>query len=85
MFLSLSATLALLLLWRRNPWGILAAAMLFGGADAFRLRDQNLGVGIPYQFLVMLPYLLTIICSHRVRRQVCDPAAPGLPFQRNTK
>jgi simple sugar transport system permease protein len=97
-FLSLSATglfldnmtagrgyiaLAILLLGRRNPWGILAAAMLFGGADAFQLRGQNLGIGIPYQFLVMLPYLLTIIVLIGFAGKVRDPAALGLPFQRN--
>lgn len=98
-FLSLSATglfldnmtagrgyiaLAILLLGRRNPWGILAAAMLFGGADAFQLRGQNLGIAIPYQFLVMLPYGLTIVVLIGFAGKVRDPAALGLPFRRNT-
>ena len=97
-FLSLSATglfldnmtagrgyiaLAILLLGRRHPWGILLAAMLFGGADAFQLRGQNAGTGIPYQFLVMLPYLLTIVVLIGFAGKVRDPAALGQPFQRN--
>lgn len=97
-FLSLSATglfldnmtagrgyiaLAILLVGRRNPFGIVAAAALFGGADAFQLRGQNLGSGIPYQFLVMLPYLLTIIVLIGLAGKVRDPAALGRPFQRN--
>lgn len=97
-FLSLSATglfldnmtagrgyiaLAILLLGRRHPWGILAAAMLFGGADAFQLRSQNAGTGIPYQFLVMLPYLLTIVVLIGFAGKARDPAALGQPFQRN--
>lgn len=97
-FLSLSATglfldnmtagrgyiaLAILLLGRRNPWGILAAAILFGGADAFQLRGQNLGIGVPYQFLVMLPYLLTVIVLIGFAGKVRDPAALGQPFQRH--
>lgn len=97
-FLSLSATglfldnmtagrgyiaLAILLLGRRHPWGILLAAVLFGGADAFQLRSQNAGTGIPYQFLVMLPYLLTIVVLIGFAGKVRDPAALGQPFQRN--
>lgn len=97
-FLSLSATglfldnmtagrgyiaLAILLLGRRNSFGILAAAALFGGADAFQLRGQGLGSGIPYQFLVMLPYLLTIVVLIGFAGKVRDPAALGRPFQRN--
>ncbi|MBB3929334.1 simple sugar transport system permease protein [Kaistia hirudinis] len=97
-FLSLSATglfldnmtagrgyiaLAILLLGRRNPWGIAAAAALFGGADAFQLRGQGFGSGIPYQFLVMLPYILTIVVLIGFAGKGRDPAALGRPFQRN--
>lgn len=96
-FLSLSATgifldnmtagrgyiaLAILLLGRRHPWGILLAAGLFGGADALQLRGQNLGIGIPYQFLVMLPYVLTILVLIGFAGRVRDPAALGQPFKR---
>lgn len=97
-FLSLSATgifldnmtagrgyiaLAILLLGRRNPWGILLAAGLFGGADALQLRGQNLGIGVPYQFLVMLPYVLTILVLIGFAGRVRDPAALGQPFRRD--
>jgi general nucleoside transport system permease protein len=97
-FLSLSATglfldnmtagrgyiaLAILLVGRRSPWGILAAAALFGGADALQLRGQSMGIGLPYQFLVMLPYVLTIIVLIGFAGKVRAPAALGLPFQRD--
>ncbi|SFZ85433.1 nucleoside ABC transporter membrane protein [Devosia enhydra] len=96
-FLSLSATglfldnmtagrgyiaLAILLLGRRHPWGILLAAALFGGADALQLRGQGLGIGVPYQFLVMLPYVLTILVLIGFAGKVRDPAALGQPFRR---
>jgi simple sugar transport system permease protein len=96
-FLSLSATglfldnmtagrgyiaLAILALGRRHPFGILAAAMIFGGADALQLRGQNLGIGLPFQFLLMLPYLLTIGVLVFFARKARDPAALGQPFQR---
>jgi simple sugar transport system permease protein len=34
---------------------------IFASADALQIRAQALGIGIPYQFLVMLPYLVTLI------------------------
>lgn len=96
-FLSLSATglfldnmtagrgyiaLAILLLGRRSPWGILLAAGFFGAADALQLRGQGLGIGVPYQFMVMLPYLLTILVLIGFAGRVRDPAALGMPFRR---
>lgn len=96
-FLSLSATgifldnmtagrgyiaLAILMLGRRQPWGIFLAALLFGGADALQLRGQSMGIGIPYQFLVMLPYLLTVIVLVALAGRNRDPAALGVPFHR---
>lgn len=97
-FLSLSATgvfldnmtagrgyiaLAILILGRRGPFGALAAALVFGGADALQLRGQNLGIGLPYQFFLMLPYVLTIIVLVGFAGRVRAPAALGQPFQRD--
>jgi simple sugar transport system permease protein len=97
-FLSLSATgvfldnmtagrgyiaLAILVLGRRQPFGILAASLLFGAADALQLRGQTFGFGIPYQFFLMLPYALTIIVLIGLVRRADAPAALGVPFQRD--
>jgi ABC-type uncharacterized transport system permease subunit len=97
-FLSLSATgvfldnmtagrgyiaLAILVLGRRRPLGVLAAALVFGGADALQLRGQNFGIGLPYQFFLMLPYLLTIVVLVGFAGRAGDPAALGRPFRRD--
>jgi ABC-type uncharacterized transport system permease subunit len=96
-FLSLSATglfldnmtagrgyiaLAILILGRRHPFGILAAALLFGAADALQLRVQFLPVGIPFQFMLMLPYILTIVVLAGLVRRADAPAALGVPYRR---
>lgn len=96
-FLSLSATglfldnltagrgyiaLAILVLGRRHPFGVLLAALVFGAADALQLRGQNMGIHVPYQFLVMLPYLLTIVVLLVFAGRTHDPKALGEPFQR---
>ena len=95
-FLSLSATglflenmtagrgyiaLAILILGRRYPFGILGASLLFGAADALQLRAQLLPSGIPLQFLLMLPYVLTIIVLAASAQRAGAPAALGLPYR----
>jgi ABC-type uncharacterized transport system permease subunit len=94
-FLSLSATgvfidnmtagrgyiaLAILILGRRHPIGVLLAALLFGAADALQLRAQLLPIGIPLQFLLMMPYLLTIVVLAGAVGRAGAPAALGVPF-----
>ena len=37
------------------------ACLIFGAADALQLRFQAMGSAVPYQFLQMLPYLITVI------------------------
>ena len=44
-----------------DPLRTILACILFGAADAAQLRLQATGSVIPYQFLQMLPYAITII------------------------
>ncbi|NSZ20024.1 ABC transporter permease [Agrobacterium vitis] len=96
-FLSLSATgifidnmtagrgyiaLAILVLGRRHPLGVLLAAMLFGAADALQLRGQTLGIALPYQAFLTLPYILTILVLVLFAGKARNPAALGIPFRR---
>lgn len=53
--------LAAVVFGRWRPGGTLAAVLLFAVADAFQVRAQALGIDVPYQFLVMLPYVITIV------------------------
>lgn len=73
--------LALLILGRRNPFGLLAAALMFGAADALQLRTQILNIGIPFQFMVMLPYLLTMVVLVLFVRRIDNPAALGVHYK----
>ena len=72
--------LAILILGRRRPFGILGAALLFGAADALQLRAQVLPIGVPFQFMLMLPYVLTIVVLAGFMRRVDAPAALGVPI-----
>jgi simple sugar transport system permease protein len=53
--------LAIVIFGRWRPLGILAGSLLFGAAIAFQFHLQALGLAVPYQFLLMLPYLLTVL------------------------
>jgi simple sugar transport system permease protein len=75
--------LAILVLGRRNPVGLLGAALLFGAADALQLRTQLLDINIPFQFMLMLPYVLTMVVLAFFVKHTDDPAALGVPYKRN--
>ena len=45
--------------WR--PFGTLLAVLLFTFVEAIQVRAQAFGIRLPYQFLVMAPYVVTIL------------------------
>lgn len=65
-----------------KPGGALAAALLFGAAEALQIRSQSLGLGLPTEFFYILPYLLTIIAITLFGKNSRAPAALGDPYQR---
>jgi ABC-type uncharacterized transport system permease subunit len=73
--------LALLVLGMRSPLGVVAAALLFGAADAGQLRIQVASPSVPVHLMLMAPYVITIIAMVFVRRNR-PPAALGIPFRR---
>lgn len=74
--------LAAVIFGKWNPVGVMGAAFLFAFADALQLRLQSIGFDIPYQFLVMLPYVLTTIALIGVGRGN-GPAALGSPYKKD--
>lgn len=65
-----------------NPLGIMAGALFFSTINAFQLWMQVLGVRIPYNIALMLPYLLTIAALVVATNRVRKPAALTKPFER---
>ena len=51
--------LAAMIFGKWNPLGVLGACLFFGYADALQMRLQE--IGIPTQFVQMLPYILTMV------------------------
>lgn len=75
---------ALVIFGAWKPWRILAGSLLFGSIDAVQMRLQASG-GIwiySYQFLLMLPYILTIVALVILSRRAGAPAALTKPYIR---
>jgi simple sugar transport system permease protein len=66
--------------WR--PLGIMFGALLFSTVNSVQLWLQVLGIGIPSDVAVMLPYLLTIVALAFTVSRVRGPAALNKPFER---
>lgn len=75
--------LAAMIFGRWDPVGALLACLLFGFAEALQASVQAVGVPIPSQFLLTLPYVLTIIALvvGKVGR-ASAPAFDGKPYEK---
>jgi ABC-type uncharacterized transport system permease subunit len=70
--------------WR--PGKALLGALLFAGLDAFQVRmQQQIGAYIPYQFFLMLPYVLSIVAMIIVARRAEYPKALLKPYRRGER
>ncbi len=55
------------ILGKNNPLGVFGASLVFGFADGAGMRLQ--GMGLPSQFTLMVPYLVTILVLFFVAKQ----------------
>ncbi|QWW20058.1 ABC transporter permease [Schaalia sp. 19OD2882] len=72
--------LAAMILGRWNPKGALFAALLFGFATNMGNVMQAVGATVPTEFLLMIPYLVTILAVAGFVGAVRAPAAEGVPY-----
>ncbi|MDR1989308.1 MAG: ABC transporter permease [Acidobacteriaceae bacterium] len=66
--------IAIVVLGRWHPGGVVIAALLFGAGSALQFLLQAIGVAVPYQFLLALPYLLTLAGLAGLAGRVRAPA-----------
>ena len=66
--------------WR--PFGVLLGALLFSMVNSLQLWVQVLGIPIPSDFAVMMPYVLTILALVISVQRVRSPSALTKPFER---
>jgi simple sugar transport system permease protein len=72
--------LAAMIFGRWNPVGALGAALVFGFADSLQQKLAILKTPIPSEFLLMAPYLATIIVVAGLVGRARPPAADGQPY-----
>ncbi|MSZ48318.1 MAG: ABC transporter permease [Actinobacteria bacterium] len=74
--------LAALIFGRWSPMGAVAAALIFGFADNLQGLLTIIGTPIPSEFMLMAPYIATIIAVSGFIGKVRAPAADGIPYKR---
>lgn len=76
--------LAAMIFGNWTPIGAFASSLIFGFADALQVKLQILinQVSIPSEFLLMLPYVVTMVVLAGVVGQVTAPAADGEAYDK---
>lgn len=69
--------------WR--PQLVVAGAAFFAGMEVLALRSQVAGIGIPHQFVLMLPYVATLLVMVFAFRWARQPAYLGLNYNRESR
>ncbi|MFT0762712.1 ABC transporter permease [Scrofimicrobium sp. R131] len=72
--------LAAMILGRWNPTGALAASLLFGFATSLGIVMQSVGAPIPAEYVLMTPYIVTILAVAGFVGAVRPPAEEGKPY-----
>ncbi len=71
--------IAIVVLGRWNPLGVFVAALVFGAASALQYAAQALGLTVPYQFFLMMPYAVSLLALAGVGGRAHAPEALGKP------
>ena len=66
--------IAIVVLGRWHPVGVLLASLVFGSATALQFVLQAMGLDVPYQLFLMLPYVLTLFALAGGLRRARAPA-----------
>jgi len=76
--------LAVVIVGRWKPAGAMIAALLFGIANALQFYLQALGSHVPYQLILALPYLATLVAlSLNAKRFAAAPSMLGAAYERS--
>ncbi|MFN8400465.1 MAG: ABC transporter permease [Anaerolineales bacterium] len=74
--------LAAMIFGNWNPIGAYTSSLIFGFADSLQVKLQILRIPIPSEFLLMAPYIVTMIILTGVVGRAIPPAADGQPYEK---
>jgi simple sugar transport system permease protein len=66
--------------WKPVP--IVCAVLVFALLEAFQFQAQGIGLQIPYQLLLALPYVVAIVAMMGIRTRSEQPGHLGAPYHR---
>ena len=72
--------LAAMIFGRWHPVGALGAALVFGFSDSLATKLAILDTPIPSEFLLMSPYIVTVVVVAGLVGKARPPAADGIPY-----
>ncbi|NTW08466.1 MAG: ABC transporter permease [Anaerolineaceae bacterium] len=72
--------LAAMIFGKWTPIGAFFSSLIFGFADSLQVKLQILSVPIPSEFLLMAPYIITMVVLAGVVGRAMPPAADGEPY-----
>lgn len=72
--------IAIVVLGRWHPVWVLGAALLFGAATALQFVFQAMGLAVPYQLFLMLPYAMALVALTGGLGRARAPAGLGRPI-----
>ena len=65
-----------------TPKGVLAAVLVFALLESVATHVQVLGINVPHQIFLAMPYLASILLLMGLRRQSQQPQRLGIPYFR---
>ncbi|QGP93124.1 Branched-chain amino acid transport system / permease component [Neomoorella glycerini] len=74
--------MAAMIFGKWTPLGAFLACLLFGFADGLQMTAQAIGIPIPKNFLLMIPYVLTMVALAGFIGRAMPPAAIGKPYRK---
>ena len=64
------------------PRGVMLAVLVFAFLDSLATHVQVLGLPVPHQIFLALPFVVSLLMLAGVRRRTRQPACLGIPFFR---
>ena len=75
--------IAMVTFGRWRPGWVLVAAGLIGLAESLQYRIQALGIGVPFQLMLALPYIVALAVLVIVGKGALAPTALAQPYRRD--
>jgi simple sugar transport system permease protein len=76
--------MAAVILGRWHPLGAAIGGLVFGAGNALQMRMQAIGLPIPYNLLLIIPYILAFLVVVIFHSQSAAPAALGSSYEKES-